>query len=268
MSDYISLILAGLVSIFLVLYVIKVRRLEKENIRIQENINQTQLYFDEVMGHSDSIRRYRHDLRKHIRIVEEFLREGESYKDFEEYRELENYMSAMQNDVESTRKNRFCGHALLNAICEIKMRECEEADVSFETDISYSDLSFLDSFHLTGILMNLLDNALEAQQVIGVGEPRRITLKLEQDQPADDPAYDSADHPADDPAGRSRLRISVGNTVAAGKKPDFQSRKADRMNHGFGLGIAKEYSAVYGGQLSFHLDEVKHFLMISTDLYG
>ena len=257
MSDYISLILTGLVSIFLVIYVIRMRKLEKENIRMQENVNQTQLYFDEVTGHADNVRRYRHDLRKHIRIVEEFLSESESYKDYEEYRELENFMSAMQNDVESTRKYRFCGHALLNAICEIKMRECEEAGVSFETDISYSDLAFLDSFHLTGILMNLLDNALEAQQEISGGEPRRITLRLVQ-----------AEQIPDGLSAKTSVRISVGNTVAAGKKPDFQSRKADKMNHGFGLGIAKEYSAVYGGQLSFHLDEEKHFLTISTDLYG
>ena len=253
MSEYIEILIILLVSFILVLYVRNLRNMEKENLRLQKNLNQVNQFFDEVNGRVDDIRRYRHDLNKHIRIVEEFLKEGQNYADYEEYQELVHLISGMQKNVEETRKRRFCDHEVLNAICEIKKKECDQKGVPFDVEIDYQDISWVEDYHLTGIIMNLLDNALEAQQKLDPDETKLMTLTINQPQEIRD--------------NKESLVISVGNTIPKGEKLDFKTRKQDKKHHGMGLDIARGYSEIYSGELINKYDEIRHYLVISITLY-
>ena len=68
------------------------------------------------------------------------------------------------------RRNRtqYCENELIDAICLIKAEECEEEHLPFliEINLGKEDLIHYDSYHITGILMNLLDNALEAEKKV------------------------------------------------------------------------------------------------------
>lgn len=258
MSNYFWITLVFTITILLMLYIRNLRNIEKENLRLQKNLNQANQFFDEVNKQVDNIRRYRHDLKKHIRIVEEFLNKGKYYEDYEEYQELVRLMSGMQQDEERSSRKRFCDHEVLNAICEIKKKECDQENAGFEVEIDYQNLRWVDDFHLTGIIMNLLDNALEAQQRLDQDEIKLITLTIRQS-----PAT-KQDSEKDD--GQAPLTISVGNTIHKGEKIDFKTRKDDKKNHGMGLDIAREYSKIYGGGLTYQYDEAKHFLVITATL--
>ena len=76
MSNYFWVMLVFTIAIVLMLYIRNLRNIEKENLRLQKNLNQANQFFDEVNNQVDNIRKYRHDLKKHIRIVEEFLNKG------------------------------------------------------------------------------------------------------------------------------------------------------------------------------------------------
>lgn len=252
MSEYLGIIVVLIITAALVIYVRNLRNIEKENLRLQKNLNLANQFFDEVNEQVEDIRRYRHDLRKHIRIVEEFLKEGKDYADYEEYKELVRLMSGMQQGEAEARKKRFCDHEVLNAICEIKKKECDDEGISFEVDIDSCDLSFVDDFHLTGIVMNLLDNAQEAQQRIGTEESKLMTLTIKQVK------EEKEDH--------KPIIISVGNTISKAEKLDFKTKKEDKKHHGMGLDIAREYAQFYGGELTYQYDEKRHFLLINVNL--
>ena len=153
---------------------------------------------------------------------------------------------------------RFCDHEVLNAICEIKKKECDQENTGFKVEIDYQNLSWIDDFHLTGIIMNLLDNALEAQQRLDQDETKLITLKIKQDSTIKQGLEKSE--------GQGPLTISVGNTIHRGEKIDFKTKKEDKKHHGMGLDIAREYSKIYGGELTYQYDEPEHFLVITATL--
>ena len=247
----------------MILYLRRLRNIQQENLKLEENLNYARQFFYEVEGQVNRIRRYRHDLKKHILIVEEFLKEENNYADYEEYQELTRLMSGMQDDMDKIQRKRYCDHEVLNAICEIKQKECDEAGIPFQVKISCPDLSWIDNFHLTGIIMNLLDNALEAEQRLEEGAGRRICLELEGIGPGS--AEGDKELPADAKTGPG-VKICVGNTVSFDETIDFQTRKKDRIRHGVGLSIAREYSAIYHGELKYHFDKEGHFLTICTVL--
>ena len=249
MLEYLGLIVLCIVGGGFVLYIRKLQILEKENAILQNKITQTQRFYDEMQERVDGIRKYRHDLQKHIRIVEQFLDEGRQFETYQEYQELQNYIREMQEDIENTRHRRFCQDELINAICEIKTEECREKNIPFAVRIEITEESTdgIDPFYLTGILMNLLDNATEAQQKREKGADQGILLHLSE--------------------GREGLRISVGNDVPDDFTLSFRTTKANKEEHGLGLGIARDYAARYGGQLDLDYDEEKHYLTIRTELH-
>lgn len=259
MTDFIGLFLIIIIAVLLVFYIKSLRRMEERNLRLQENINLARHFFDEVQEHADSIRHYRHDLNKHMRILEEFLEKGKKFDHSEEYRELSCSYQRMQKDAAAMYQNAYCDNEIINAICEINQRECQKRDIIFETDISgdenaWKKLDWISEYHLTGILMNLLDNAREAQLRLEPGE-RKFIFLLVHLTPASDMTPE-------------HLNIAVSNTVPGGAKPDFHTGKADKDRHGLGLDIAEKYCGIYHGCLSFQHDPERHCLTVAATLIG
>ena len=222
--------------------------MELDNIRLEEKIKKTRQFYSEVEDQVDRIRKYRHDLRKHIRILEEFLKKGEEYAEYDEYLGLINIMNGLQGDMDEIQIDRFCDNEVLNAICQIKQREAVHEEIAFDVEITYKDISWIDDFHLTSIIMNLLDNSFEAQKRLGSEERKQVILKLTEK------------------ADRS-IGIYVENTIASGENIDFRTKKADVFCHGLGLDIASEYAAIYHGKIDHRFEKENNHLTVWTELY-
>jgi len=248
MIEYIGFFLLCIIGSGLIIYIRNLRKIEKDNLILQNNITQAQKFYNEMQERVEGIRRYRHDLQKHISIVVQFLKEGKQFEQYEEYQELQGYIIEMQEDIEGTKTMIYCQDELLNAICEIKAEECEKEGVIFNAQIDLTDeaIEGIDPFHITGILMNLLDNALEAEQRCENKEEKGITLSLFQE-------------------GDS-LNICVGNDLPEDFDPSFRTTKADEKEHGLGLYIARDYAEKYDGSLDININEAKRYLEITTVL--
>ena len=120
MPQIIGILLALVMTGVLIIHIRRLRRLKDKNLRLQEEIAQAEHFFERVKEQADSIRRYRHDLKKHIRIVEEFLKEEKRYESLDEYQELSSQLSRMQKDIDRNRSDRYCSGEVLNAICMIE----------------------------------------------------------------------------------------------------------------------------------------------------
>ena len=248
MTEAYVIALILLVTFISLVYLKRLRNIQVENIRLEEKIKKTRQFYSEVEGQVDRIRRYRHDLRKHIRILEEFLKEGEEYAEYDEYLGLINIMNGLQGDVDRIQSERLCDNEVLSAICYIKKRESVQEEIPFDVEITYEDISWIDDFHLTGIIMNLLDNAFEAQKRLGSGERKQVVFRLTEKE------------------DRS-VEILVENKVAAGENIDFRTKKADVFSHGLGLDIASEYAAIYHGSIEHRFEKENNHLTVWTELY-
>ncbi len=248
MVEYLSLIHLFLILVGLMIYIRKLQKTEKENLILETNITYIQKFYDDMQERIQGIRKYRHDLQKHMGIVEEFLREGRELEDFEEYQALQGYFQEMQDDMSHMKEFPYCRNELLNAICEIKAEECKEKEIPFEARVNIKEDSIgrMDPFHITGILMNLLDNALEEELRLHDRPGKGILFIL-------------------DDEGES-LYICVGNDVSKSFDMNFQTSKSDSKNHGLGLLIAKDYCSKYGGHLNIDFDEESSYLTISSRL--
>ncbi len=237
-----------LITFIMLVYLRRLWNIQRENIRLEEKIKKTRQFYSEVEIQVERIRRYRHDLRKHIRILEEFLKNGEEYAEYEEYLELINIMNGLQADMNEIQVEKVCDSEILNAICQMKQRESAQEEIPFNIEISYHDISWIDDFHLTGIIMNLLDNAFEEQKRLGAGDKKQVVLRMTEKE------------------DRS-ICLSVENTVTHGEKIDFKTKKSDDFSHGLGLDIASEYAAIYRGELTYRFENDNSYLIVSTKLY-
>ena len=237
-----------LITFISMVYFRRLRNIQVENIRLEEKIKKTRQFYSEVEGQVDRIRRYRHDLRKHIRILEEFLKNGEEYAEYEEYLGLINIMNGLQGDMDEIQTDKFCDNEVLNAICQIKQREAVHEEIPFDVEITYKDISWIDDFHLTSIIMNLLDNSFEAQKRLGPEEKKQVILRLTEKTDGS-------------------IGIFVENTIANGENIDFRTKKADAFCHGLGLDIASEYAAIYHGKIANRFDKENNHLTVWTELY-
>ena len=119
MIYYIGLLTIALELIILTLYIRMISRVQQENIVLENNIHQAELYYLQLKNRSDNIRKFRHDLKKHIRIVEQFLAQNQKWEELDEYHQLQDYMEKMKNELPYEDHYSDCGDELINAICTV-----------------------------------------------------------------------------------------------------------------------------------------------------
>ncbi len=100
-----------------------------------------------------------HDVKRHIRSIEELYH----YKETETATE---YSKTISNKLDSFRLNEYSDNRMLNIILNDKIRIAEQKNIEFTCKIDEVDLKFIDNIDLTTIFANLLDNAIEACQEI------------------------------------------------------------------------------------------------------
>lgn len=122
----------------------------------------------------------------------------------------------------------YTGNPLVDAILSAAFVRADREGVYVEQELAAlpENLPYADR-DLTTILMNLLDNALEANARLPQGEARWLSLRLAQ--------------------SAAGLEISCEN---AAPPPDGRTTsKADQQAHGFGLSLVRKAAARYGGTL-------------------
>ena len=71
-------------------------------------------------------------------------------------------MMRMQEELENSRPNAYCKHAVINAVLSEKEKTCTELGCSFETDLIIPGKLNVEPLNICSIFSNLLDNAIEA----------------------------------------------------------------------------------------------------------
>ena len=183
---------------------------EESNERMEESIEAIQQSYTEFQGKVDAARKYRHDIPKHLHMMEEAM-SGSS-------------------------KNRYCSNDMLNTIACMKEEKCREYNVSIIIDIGIKEARFLEHLSMekvdiSGVIQNLLDNAIEECCRIPEESEREILWTINETSDG--------------------VKMQVENTCRNTETIDFTTKKEDKKAHGWGVKIIKELIGEAGGTIEY-----------------
>ena len=163
-----------------------------------------------------------HESRSHLALISHYLDQGERGK-------LRAYLDNLLQPAGGA-SHQYTGNPLVDAVLTTELSKAEAEGTAVELDapplppaLPYGDAD------LTSLLLNLLDNALEANARLPEGEDRWVLLRLEWEG--------------------GGLRLTCINAAPAPE--GAATSKADPSAHGFGLPLLRRLSAEYGGTVLF-----------------
>lgn len=214
-------IFLGFAAVFAVILlltakVMQIRKNEQENQMMQSYMVSLQSFYGIIQERIEATRRYRHDLAKHIQTLEMMQQEG-----MEE---------------------------VINSIVSIKQEECRRKEIPFCCRTAKEDYSSVREMDMTGILYNLLDNAIEAEERIPREQPHGIYLAMGKTE--------------------GRIWIAVTNHIRPGEEIDFQTSKENGNEHGIGTKIIDSIVEKYNGRIEHKVSRDKDEFTVNVWLGG
>ena len=98
---------------------------------------------------------YRHDIRHHLNMVENFLSAGKQEKAVD-------YVRKIRNDMTTLSATRFCGNDTVNLICAANVERAQRMGIRLSVQANLPETLGISDTELCVILSNALENALNA----------------------------------------------------------------------------------------------------------
>jgi len=112
-----------------------------------------------------SLREQRHDFKNHVQVVSALL-------EMDEVEETRKYVGKLSADFRSVGRALRTNCPAVNALLQAKANICDTKGIRFEMDVTTRlDKLPIEEWALCRILGNLIDNAIEAQEAVGVEVP-------------------------------------------------------------------------------------------------
>lgn len=148
-------------------------------------------------------------------------------------------LDEMQQEQEQSTRTTFTGNPMVNAILQDAAARAHRSSIQLEAEVVIPDeLPFPDT-DLCSLLMNLLDNALEAAAKVIPSKDRFVSFQMD--------------------LRTGHLVITCRNSFTGVLKKDRQGNlltaKKDTLSHGFGYRQMKGITKKYNGFLRFHIED-------------
>lgn len=208
----------------------KTVQLEKEaerNQLIQSYMVTLQGFYQTIQSQIDMTRKFRHDLAKHIQTLEVLMAE-------EDGAELQKYADELKLEYRKVENKGESESEVVNAILSMKRKQCQEKRISLYLNIEEKGYSLVRDMDMVGILINLLDNAIEENEKIEAEEQRGIWLDMKEEE-------------------QGEVWLQIKNKIRPDKKINFQTEK--KGEHGIGRGIIEYLVKQYQGEEKVSIDQ-------------
>ena len=208
----------------------KTMQLEKEaerNQLIQSYMVTLQGFYQTIQSQIDMTRKFRHDLAKHIQTLEELMEEQNGS-------ELRKYADSLKQEYRQVENKGESKSEVVNAILSMKGRQCREKNIPFCINIEEKEYALVRDMDMVGILVNLLDNAIEENEKIESEEQRGIWLDMKEKE-------------------QGEVWLQIKNKIRPDKKINFQTEK--KGEHGIGRGIIEYLVKQYQGEEKASIDQ-------------
>lgn len=158
--------------------------------------------------------------------------------------EIKEYINSMVGEIKKYNQIAKTKNRLLDVILNKYTDICECKKIKFETDIMTDNLNFIDSYDISSLFNNILDNAVEAAEK---SNDRLISLSISTSL--------GAYH-----------KINVNNSCDVepkSKDKKLITTKSDNVTHGLGTKSISKIVKKYGGEMQWDYDERKHIFKLT-----
>lgn len=228
----------------MIVYHCKVRK-EKTALEVQNKLLEADKQMLIISEQAiEEMRALRHDMKNQSKVMQLMLKE-------ERYDDLKEYFHSMSDKFNGTYMSEFinCGNQLINSIVNMEILKATSYGIKLVTKINVPDELPFESSDLCRVLVNLLDNAMEA---ILRTESRDYLVDLKMGKRGDC-LYICVQNEIRDDIDREELLKM--NTV-----------KDDAVNHGYGHKIVKRIVEKYNGYVNYSVVENEFIAEIMLDM--
>ena len=223
-SGYILLALAGCCIVFLVVVLLRQRkRIESKTIQKQSAL--VERHLEEVKNIYDTMRGWRHDYHNHIQTIK-------AHVALRQYRELDDYLRALDADLETVDSLIKSGNVMLDAIINSKVSLARSRGILVNAKAIAAENMSISDIDLCVIIGNLVDNAIDACERMEQADQRFIRIYIG--------------------SLKGQLYISVTNAMAETTRNQsglYPTKKTGAL-HGQGLRRVDGVVNKYGGYLN------------------
>lgn len=190
---------------------------QKENFKLQAELEnryneQQKAYFMMMFEQQEETKRFRHDILNHLICIQDQMRRGH-------YLEAETYVSNVLNNLDAIRGMQYdVGNEVVNVLLNYYLLPVRE-QCHIEIDGYLGKLEHISQMDLCTIISNLLKNAVEA-----VDNDGKIAVHIVRKE-----KYVKVD-----------IRNSCKTVPQINRMGEIETSKADKENHGYGLGNIKK----------------------------
>lgn len=216
--------------------------IEQKNQMMNMYLLSIQEFYVAIQEQIEQMRRYRHDLAKHVQILEMMQ---EKNVENEELKKYEKWLKA-EYQAQQEKRNKYCRHEIINMILLLKVQQCEKMNIPFTVKVDNANYSVLKNIDWVGLLFNLLDNAIEANERIladanAAGNAKTgISLCLRKED--------------------GKIIMEIQNYIHPEEKVTFQTKKKKKELHGIGTQIIDEIVEKYHGKKEVIWDKEESLL--------
>mgnify|MGYP000773613742 CR=1 FL=1 len=215
---------------------------EKAELETRNMVYQTQVeaYRVQISEREEAVKEFRllkHDMKNHLHQIRDFV-ERERIMELKQY--TESMLATMENDSVVCNT----GNQEIDSILNFKCARWNQLNVEVHFDLNVPPELNIESFDLTKILGNLLDNVSDAIEKV---EKRIVYIRIHYE--------------------KGIVNICIRNTfngqiaVADG---NLMTMKANSQKHGFGYQSIKEAVEKYNGEVEFDYTDYEQFMKMSS----
>lgn len=200
-------------------------QLEYENFELKKLYQVQENQRDEIRLLHENTRRLKHDMKNHILVLASYLSENK-------VEEAKSYLSEILDKLNKVYTYIETGNSILNYCMNTKLQLAHQKQIEVKAEIENLAFQRLKSIDFTALLLNLLDNAIEACEKESV---KYMEVSIQKK--------------------RGYEMIVVKNQIAQSvltDNPELQSTKQDMSSHGYGMVQIKDIVSRYDGMIDIY----------------
>lgn len=221
--------------------------LKRENQNLIMQKKQVEAYNDVLMEQMILTRKLRHDIKNHLRTIEELNRQNAGNEAI--YAVISEYTEALDGQYEALKPTVYCSDLLANSVIVTKVSQCRKENIQVLIDIHSLEYGDIPDYEMTSILFNLFDNAIESCRKINEKKDRFIRLTCDNKN--------------------SWLMLEMENSMGEAISPHNghpATTKKDRKMHGLGISIIKDIVERHHGSFQYQASNGRFTVRIAMEI--
>ena len=209
----------------------KEQYLQERNIMNEKYIGLQKEYYEQLVNHDESMRRFKHDINAHIQVMKALCEDNEKS-------DLRQYLDTVIKESTNNEVISITGNKTVDVIIRKMLEEAEENQITIDIKGALPEKTKIQQFDLCTLVSNLFKNAIEACEKIDDASKRFIYVELG--------VYNIHFY--------MLIKNTVNETVII-KNNYLKTTKVDYKNHGIGTKNILNVVKKYDGMLEYRCED-------------